>query len=490
MKTLRTDPSTLKWTHAPAFVLASAAGFHLAYAPVSPILKAAGAVACVACAVELSRLRTRRQAFYVALVTGLLCVVPQAAWFWNIFGPGAIPLWLILAFWIGLFVMLVHLGFQRIGLGWTAAAIPVLWTGLEYFRSELYYLKFSWLNIGYAFAEDREIPFRLLGMYGVGFVIAAGATLFRAFQWTIALPATAALLLPFAFPGRSSANDIPGARSLNVAGVQMEFPLESAIPEALDKLVVTHPEAELLVLSEYTLDGPVPKELKRWCRENRRYLVIGGKDPVPPDNFRDTVFVVGPDGSIVFQQGKSKPIQFFKDGLPAEGQALWNSPWGRIGICVCYDLSYTRVTDRLIRMGAEALIVPTMDVEDWGRYQHALHARVAPVRAAEYGVPVIRVASSGISQITDRSGRVLASAPFPGEGAMLQSPIDLGKRGSLPADRWLAPAATGGTIVFVLALLLCGRNRRLAPLDLESRAVSNKPLAEDAAVQPESRASA
>jgi apolipoprotein N-acyltransferase len=54
-----------------------------------------------------------------------------------------------------------------------------------------------------------------------------------------------------------------------------------------------------------------------------------------------------------------------------------------IGICICYDLSYSRVTDRLLRLGAQALIVPTMDLIDWGRRQHELHARVAPMRAAE-----------------------------------------------------------------------------------------------------------
>ena len=64
------------------------------------------------------------------------------------------------------------------------------------------------------------------------------------------------------------------------------------------------------------------------------------------------------------------PIQFFKDGFPAREQKLWDSPWGKIGICICYDLSYTRVTDELVRLGANALIVPTMDIIDWGRNQH------------------------------------------------------------------------------------------------------------------------
>ena len=147
----------------------------------------------------------------------------------------------------------------------------------------------------------------------------------------------------------------------------MEFPSENEVLLRLNDLIRSHPDAELVVLSEYTFDGPVPAAVRDWCRKNRRYLVVGGKDPAPGGNFYNTAFVIGPDGDIVFRQVKAVPIQFFKDGLPAPEQKLWDSPWGKIGICVCYDLSYTRVTDRLVKLGAEALIVPTMDVADWGQ---------------------------------------------------------------------------------------------------------------------------
>ena len=135
---------------------------------------------------------------------------------------------------------------------------------------------------------------------------------------------------------------------------------------------------------------------------------------MPGGNFYNTAFVVGPDGTVVFRQVKTVPIQFLKDGLPAPEQKLWDSPWGKIGICICYDLSYTRVTDRLVRLGAQALIVPTMDMMEWGEAQHKLHARVAPVRAAEYGIPIFRLASSGISQCVDRTGRVHGYRSLPG----------------------------------------------------------------------------
>jgi apolipoprotein N-acyltransferase len=222
----------------------------------------------------------------------------------------------------------------------------------------------------------------------------------------------------------------------------------------LDQALAKNTNAPIFVLSEYTLDGPVPDSLKNWCREHSRSLVVGGKDPVDTNDYYNTVFVVGTNGDIVFKQAKCVPIQFFQDGLPAPEQKVWNSPWGKIGFCICYDLSYTRVTDELIRQGAQLLVVPTMDVEEWGRHEHELHSRVAPVRAAEYGVPIFRVASSGISQAVSGGGSVIAQAPMPGNGEIISAQLRLPPRGALPLDRWLAPICTGVTVVVTIALLL------------------------------------
>jgi len=247
---------------------------------------------------------------------------------------------------------------------------------------------------------------------------------------------------------------------LPVAGVQLEFPSETEVVFCLDKLIRHFPQAQLLVLSEYTFDGPVPERIKSWCAKNQRYLVVGAKAPAAGSQYFNTVFVIGPSGDIIFQQGKCVPIQFFKDGLPAREQKLWESPWGTIGICICYDLSYTRVTDQLIRLGAQAIIVPTMDVADWGRHQHEMHARVAPIRAAEYGVPIFRVASSGISQCVNAHGRVTASATMPGDEAMISGFLDLNDAGTLPLDRVIAPLSTGVTGLFVGWLALASFRKK------------------------------
>lgn len=441
--------------HAAAAVLA----FHLAYS--SPFLSGL-IVAYLFCLIQMARAETWRRAFYPGLAVGLLSAGPQLQCFWTIFGPGAVALWLILALWIGLFVALSRQCLGRWGPARALWLVPFLWTGLEYFRSELYYLRFSWLNIGYAFSDHLALlPLTgMLGMYAAGFLAAmvaaslAGLPLRRASLAGLALVAGVALT-----PNWKAGLPTPATASVSgvtVAGMQMEFPTDDEVIAALNQLEKTVSDAELLVLSEYTFQDVVPARVRSWCRDHQRHLIVGGKEPVAGGKFYNTAFVVGPEGDIVFRQVKSVPIQFFKDGLPAPEQRLWESPWGKIGICICYDLSYTRVADRLIRLGAEALVVPTMDVADWGRRQHQLHARVAPVRAAEYGVPIFRVASSGVSQLVDGSGWVIAKAGFPGEREIINGRLHLGKQGSLPVDRWLAPLATGVTGV-LMAWMLIGR---------------------------------
>ena len=386
---------------------------------------------------------------------------PQLTCFWAIFGPTAIALWAIVAFWLALFVTVVQASLRQFGVVRGGLLAVVVWTGLEYFRSELYFLKFSWLNVGYCFAHSPALPLcHWLGMYGVGFIgmgTAVGISMLtpkKAMLFALRLALILMVALFLHEYGLFQPSTTSPEKTVKVAGVQLEFPTDSEVVATLNKTLETQPGAEIFVLSEYTFNGPVPETVLAWCRQHQRYLVAGGKDLAPKNNFYDTAFVVSPSGEVIFKQVKSVPVQFLKDGLPASEQRLWDSPWGKIGICICYDLSYTRVTDRLVRLGAEALIVPTMDVTDWGRHEHELHALVAPVRAAEYGIPIFRVASSGISQLIDRYGRTLAQGSFPGQRDIIGGAMTVGTRGSLPLDRWFAPGCSLASAAVLLGLIL------------------------------------
>ena len=418
----------------------------------------------------LRRQSTPRAVFWWGTAVGLACFGPQTAFLWTVFGvplagvrvaPLAPVLWLLVALWHGVFLLLARVAEQRFGtpLGWLAA--PVLWLGLEYFRAEIWWLRFTWLAVGDCFAGPAGW-WRSFGVYGLGavawtLVICGRLTRHPERRWRRAGGAglatvLAALGLTGLTPRNPTAN--PG-RSVAVAGVQWEFPGEPELVRALDRLVAKYPETQLIVLSEYTFDGPPPAGIRRWCRDHARWLVAGGKEPIPtatptpsdpPAPFRNTAFVIDPAGEIVFTQAKVQPIQFFSDGLPAASQRVWPSPWGPLGIAICYDASYRRVMDRLIRQGARGLLLPTMDVWEWGAHEHTLNSRQAWLRAREYGVPVLRLASSGESLLLDRHGRVTASAPFeePGTGNFLAGRMELASDSARPPlDHWLAPTALG-----------------------------------------------
>jgi hypothetical protein len=105
----------LNWRRALLLALVGIACFHAAYTPAKSGLLALGIIGYLVCLVQLAWLRTTRQCFYVGLAVGLACFAPQLECFWRIFGVGAVALWLILAFWIAVFIVLSHLALARLG---------------------------------------------------------------------------------------------------------------------------------------------------------------------------------------------------------------------------------------------------------------------------------------------------------------------------------------------------------------------------------------
>jgi hypothetical protein len=159
---------------------------------------------------------------------------------------------------------------------------------LEYFRSELYYLRFSWLNIGYAFQNYPAAPLDVFGMYGVGFLIISIAAIFSfrdsvKKSWIHLFPIILPLLIPLSWflMLMSAARHERPFPPVKIVGVQMEFPPENIIPKMLNKALAKSTNASIFVLSEYTLEGSVPDSLKKWCRDNSRFLVVGGKLLLP-----------------------------------------------------------------------------------------------------------------------------------------------------------------------------------------------------------------
>ncbi|MCW1913587.1 hypothetical protein OJ996_08375 [Luteolibacter sp. GHJ8] len=408
---------------------------------------------------RLRRAATVRRAFYGGLLVGIGIMAPQLAFFFRIFGPPAFALWFLLAIWFAAFVAVGKLVERRFGREWGVVAAPVLWMGFEFARCEVWPLKFAWLTPGFAMpAETYAGAFHWLGVYGMGALLVYAAawvadTSRGPIKWV--LPA----VLPFGLMGLPHAKAPGGPEgSVLVAGVQREEPFPDEVIADLDAARAKAPGAHFFVLSEYTYQAPPPLELLEWCHRNAAHVLVGGIETIRGKHMEEEVYnmtyVIGPEGKVIHKQAKSVPIQFMNDGLPARRQRVWDSPEAKVGIAICYDMNYARVMDGLIRKEAELLVIPAMDLKSWGERAHTLSAQLAAVRAAEYGVPLFRLASSGYSRIALPNGRLLAETSMPGQGEVIHGQVTPSGKGRRPLDRWLVWPCLGLTAALALFLLV------------------------------------
>jgi apolipoprotein N-acyltransferase len=405
-----------------------------------------------------------RKSFSVGFVFGFLLFAPQLYWFYNIFEYFAFALWAIFAIWIALWFYAVSVLYtlkslslkQRQLFGCFCAAI--IWFGVEYLRSEYFYLRFSWLTTGYIVGPQPLSPF--VGVYGWSFLLMFGAAIAVKFNTKVVLPILTIISISLLAPWMDfSSIEVSNDDAPLIIGIQYEYEDELVIRNGLDAAIEQYPEVDLIVLSEYAFHRP-PSWMPQWCDENDVHVMAGTvtfTDDIK--KYFNSAIVWGPNGDLIFNQAKSQPVQFVESCIPANKQNVWESPWGKIGVGICFDSSYRRIMDSLVKQGAELIVIPAMDPVQWGAYEHELDARVCPIRAAEYGVPFVRVCSSGISQSIQAGGREISTVPMPGQGEFLISRLNM-KSGSVPVDVNFAFPSAG----LFLSLIVIGIAKEIGTL--------------------------
>jgi len=251
MNTSKPTEKPLGWGKSILWLVVGVVCFHLAY---TSLKWSAAGLFIFGYALALVRLTdqpTVRRAFYFGLTAGFFCAAPQLFFFWKVFNAAAIVLWLVFAFWIGLFAAIVCGSIRRWGKVKGLWLVPVVWTGIEYFRSELYYLKFSWLIAGDVFPNYLIPPFLKYGVYGIGFLIFATAIVVFSkavirqritwFLMVLFFLSVFAYFLGFIAAARYETPKPP----LSIVGIQLEFPPAGIIPNALNNALKKHPDAQI-----------------------------------------------------------------------------------------------------------------------------------------------------------------------------------------------------------------------------------------------------
>jgi len=177
--------------------------------------------------------------------------------------------------------------------------------------------------------------------------------------------------------------------------------------------------------SSETVPGPFTSALEQLCREKQVHVVAGMLEAVGECVYNSAV-LCGPAGLIGVYRKTHLPY-LGVDRLTTLGPgpyAVFDTPVGRLGMLICYDLRFPEASRCLTLLGADILILPT----NWPVGADASPEYTAPARAVENRIFVVAVNRAGVekgisfigkSQIVEPSGKRLAMAKTTGEEIIL-----------------------------------------------------------------------
>jgi apolipoprotein N-acyltransferase len=190
-------------------------------------------------------------------------------------------------------------------------------------------------------------------------------------------------------------------------------------------------------------------------------VVIGGRHRDRYGVLRDEARLLAPGKADVVYTGRHL-LPRRDDGLQAGTAAVTaRTAAGTWALALGPDLPFPGVTRQYAGRGADLLLVPARDEPADGRYR----SRLAVLRAAEQGLPMVRAARGGRLTISDASGRVLREAPSSASGTVvLVADLPLtavrtpyGRTGDV------LPWICGIVLALAIGLALGGRDPDLTP---------------------------
>ncbi|MFN8588082.1 MAG: apolipoprotein N-acyltransferase [Candidatus Eisenbacteria bacterium] len=129
--------------------------------------------------------------------------------------------------------------------------------------------------------------------------------------------------------------------------------------------------------------------------------------------------------------------------VPGRGPIVFGGAIGRFSSLICFESIFPELARADVRAGSRCLVIVTND-EWFGRSAAVFqHAAMAPFRAVENGVPLLRCANTGLTLVVDARGRVTRTAPAFAP-AVLRAEVPPARRGETPYGRagdWPVPAA-------------------------------------------------
>ncbi len=334
-------------------------------------------------------------------------------------------------------------------------------------------LSWPWMDLGNVFANKTEWIqwYEYSGIYGGGFwVLLVNGIIYRTLKLIFqtnylraGFTFSGTLLLiftPIIFSNYLFTRETPSTESIEISVLQPNIdtytekfngltPLEQS-NKIIEQLNSKH-TAKLIILPETAIpenfdirDSIYPKsinQLLKWTEEHNKQIIGGfySKDSL---NYNSALLIE--EGKIISVRhkqkllpfGESMPFDWFykvfekqiaRDGGNTSGfgrdsevRVFDLRPSTKFGALICFESAFPDITSKMLRNGAQILLVITND--DWwkdtpGYKQHFAYSRIRAIETRRF---IARSANTGISGFINEKGQVLQSSNYKSE-ALLSS---------------------------------------------------------------------
>jgi len=268
----------------------------------------------------------------------------------------------------------------------------------------------------------------------------------------------------------------PPTPAVRVAAVQPEAsPIVAAFSDKDDKVAMLTARmieqtreaavqgARLVVWPEGALPFDPQEEnrlnLRDLAAETEAHLVVGYA-VVLDEGLRNEATVLTPQGKFLGTFGKDHPVTFGGETSLTRGTyPVYETPLGKLGTIICYDLDFTDTARKLARQGAQLIAVPS---NDWSAitYKHYTHL---VFRAVENRVAMVKADGGYDSAVIDPYGRVVALATEPegGEATVVADvPLGAANAPAIFLGDWVGWLCLAGLVFFTLGSGWLAKQRR------------------------------
>ena len=187
--------------------------------------------------------------------------------------------------------------------------------------------------------------------------------------------------------------------------------------------------------------APEARAVADVARRTGSTLVAGVIQSAGSDRFRNAAVAWSPGGEVVDRYDKVKRVPYGeyvplrglvsrladisavpRDAIPGSGPGLLETPAGRVGVAISYEVFFPGRSRAATRAGATVLTVPTNASSYRTSQVPTQEVAAARLRAIESGRDLLQAAPTGYSAYLDNRGRVLARTTL-GRRQVIQRPV-------------------------------------------------------------------